>query len=367
MIGEPAFTDARILIVDDQEANVMLLERLLEQGGYTNVDSTTQSSKVVELCAETQPDLLMLDLQMPAPDGIELLGMLAPWLEGKAYLPVLVLTADVTPETKRRALSAGARDFLTKPFDPSEVLLRVSNLLRTRDLQLQLETKNEALAIYNGELEWKVRERTRHLEEARLEVLDRLAIAAEFRDDTTHEHAQRIGRSASLLAAELGVDAETAVLIGRAAPLHDVGKIGVSDTILLKPAKLSADEFELMKMHTVIGGQILNGSRSPLLQLSAEIALSHHERWDGSGYPAGAAGETIPLSGRIVALADVFDALTHQRPYKQAWPLEDALAEIRAGSGTQFDRRVVEAFEALDHEALLAPIATDDLLAVTAA
>ena len=225
------------------------------------------------------------------------------------------------------------------------------NLLDMGRLQLELESHNEVLAE-------RVRERTRDLEEARFDELDRLALAAEYRDDDTQEHARRIGRTSGLLADELGLGAELRELLVRAAPLHDVGKLGIADAILLKPARLTDEEFEIVKTHAQLGAELLGGGRSQILQLAYQIALTHHERWDGGGYPHGLAGDRIPIAGRIVSVADVFDALTHSRPYKDAWPLTDAVREISNGSGRQFDPAVVEAFLALDHQALVMPIAS---------
>jgi len=335
-VDEKAVKEARVLIVDDHPPNVLLLERLLEVSGFTNVTSTTDSSSVVQLCVEREPDLLLLDLQMPKPDGFEVMGLLEPWTKAAPKLPILVLTADGTRERKTRALSMGASDFLSKPFDTTEVVLRVENLLRTRLLSLELRDQNKLL-------ERRVLARTRELDEARLEVIERLALAAEYRDDATGEHAQRIGRAAGLVARELDLPGETVDLILRAAPLHDVGKLALPDEILLKPDPLTALEFEAMKSHVVIGHEILGRSRSPLLQMSAEIALSHHERWDGSGYASGLRGEQIPIAGRIVAVVDCFDLLVHKR-YR---PTEQALAELRAGSGRLFDPQVVGALFAI--------------------
>jgi putative two-component system response regulator len=240
---------------------------------------------------------------------------------------------------------------LTKPFDPTEVELRIRNLLETRRLQLALQRQNQTL-------EERVEARTHDLDLARLETLERLALAGEYRDDNTHEHAQRVGRTVALLAGSMGLHPVEVERLRRAAPLHDIGKIGIPDAILLKPARLDEHEYELMKAHTTIGHQILTGSGSQVLQLSAEIALTHHERWDGKGYPNALGGEEIPLAGRLTAVADVFDALMHRRPYKEAWPLDAALAEIRVGSGRRFEPAVIEAFRTLDAGALLAPIAT---------
>jgi putative two-component system response regulator len=263
---------------------------------------------------------------------------------------VLVLTADVTQATRQRALTAGARDFLSKPFDPVEVRLRIGNLLETRRLQLDLLSQNRGL-------EENVRARTADLERARLELLERLALAAEYRDDNTQEHAQRVGRTVALLARVMGLpDADTEVL-RRAAPLHDIGKIGIPDAVLLKRASLTDEEFNLMKTHTRIGAEILSGSEFAILNHAETIAGAHHERWDGRGYPSGRAGEEIPLAARLVAVADVFDALAHERPYKEAWAVPLAVEEIARLAGTHFDPDVAQAFARLDHGALLAPIA----------
>ncbi len=343
---EQELKELPILAVDDEESNLLLLRLLLQRAGYTNVNGTTDPSRVPELFVETRPSLVLLDLHMPQMDGFELMERLGPMAGERRSIPFLVLTADVTEETRRRALSAGARDFLTKPLDRTELLLRVRNLLQVQQLQ-------DRLYEQNANLETEVAERTRDLEQARLEVLDRLAIAAEYRDDATQQHASRLGRTSALLALGLGLPDREVELIRRATPLHDVGKIGVPDGILLKPGKLTDEEFERIKTHTTIGAEILSGSASPLLVMAERIALTHHEHWDGRGYPGGLAGEQIPLPGRIVAVADVFDALTHERPYKQPWPLHEAVAEILSHAGGQFDPDVVNAFSKLDHETLL--------------
>lgn len=340
-----------ILIVDDREANRLLLERLLAADGYTRMVLSSRPDEVFDACVAGGAQLILLDLHMPGMDGFDVLRRLQSLGGGVNRPPVIVLTADAHPAAKRQALDLGANDFVSKPLDATEVLLRVRNLLQTRHLQLQLERRNEGL-------EHLVRERTADLEAARLEVLDRLALAAEYRDDETQEHALRIGRSAEQLARELDVDDVTAYEIKRAAPLHDVGKIGVPDAILLKPGALTEAEYAEMKRHADIGGEMLAGGRAPVLQIAEEIARTHHERWDGGGYPAGLEGEEIPLVGRIVAVADVFDALTHRRPYKEPWPVERAVEEIRSQSGRHFDPRVVDAFDRLDHVALADPLRT---------
>lgn len=331
------FENARILVIDDEEPNVALLARILERAGCREYRTTTDPRDALPLFVEFRPDLVVLDLHMPHTDGFEILEGLAQHTTEGEYLPVLVVSGNQEPDTRRRALASGAKDFLLKPFDVEEVLLRVRNLLETRRLHQALRSQNEIL-------EERVRERTRELELARIETLERLARAAEYRDDATGQHTQRVGRSAALVARALGLPSEEVDLIRRAAPLHDLGKIAIPDSILLRPGRLSEAEFEIMRTHTRIGARILSGSQIPLLDVAATIALTHHERYDGLGYPDGLRGESIPLVGRIVAVADVFDALTHDRPYKAAWPVDRAIEEIERQAGTQLDPEVVEAF-----------------------
>ena len=338
-------TPAHILIVDDQPANVRLLEGILGRAGYHNIRSTTDPRETLPIFEAFRPDLILLDLLMPHLDGVEVMEMLRPRVPERTFLPILVLTADSTPEAKLRALAAGAKDFLTKPFDRTEVLLRIQNLLETRLIHRQLEGLNDRL-------EGAVRDRTRELEDARNEALERLALAAERRDDDTGNHIHRVGMGSGLVATALGLPPDHVELIGRAAALHDVGKIGIPDEILLKPGRFTPDEFDQMKEHSLIGATMLAGSGIPVLQMAEEIALNHHERWDGSGYPNGLEGAKIPLTARITTIVDVFDALTHERPYKHAWPLDEAIAELRTQRGLQFDPDVVDAFLEI-HQRLL--------------
>jgi putative two-component system response regulator len=326
-----------ILIVDDEPANVAVIEAILRKNGFSNYTSTTDPRQTLQLIEQIDPDLLILDLMMPHMDGFEVMAAVEAVTPDSTYFPILVMTADATKETKRRALASGATDFLTKPVDAIEAILRVKILLQTRWLQRQITDQNVSL-------EETVRKRTVELEAARIEILERLSLVAEFRDDTTNEHTERVGEMAGLLARALGQSDEEVQLIRRAAPLHDIGKVYVADGILLKPERLSEEEFSTMKMHTEVGARILSGSQVPLLQLAEEIAISHHERWDGTGYPNGLKEDEIPLSGRILAVVDTFDALTHSRPYKQAWAFEDAFAEIKAQAGKHFDPDVVSAF-----------------------
>jgi putative two-component system response regulator len=334
---------ARIYIVDDEPVNVRLLERILKNSGYTNLTCFGDGRQLLAHCETQLPDLIMLDLMMPGFSGYQVMEQTGTLPDGK-HLPILVLTADSTPSARERALSGGAKDFVTKPFDQVEVLLRVKNLLETHFLYLDQRDRNR-------ELEERVQERTHDLmesklalEESQIEMLQRLAQAAEFRDDDTGQHTRRVGDMAAMLAQQLGLAEERVALIRRAAPLHDVGKIGVSDLILLKPGKLTAEEFATMKTHAAIGAALLKDGQSPLVQVAEIIARSHHEKWDGNGYPLGLKGEEIPIEGRILAVVDVFDALTNERPYKKAWPVEEALAEIERSAGTHFDPQVVAAF-----------------------
>ncbi len=328
---------AHIAVVDDEAANVELVRRLLEMEGYTEISCYTDPREFLDSCRILPPDLVLLDLMMPELNGFEVLERLRGSLDDFDYRPVMMITSDDDRDTKRKALSSGASDFLAKPVSPVEVGLRVGNLLHTRFLQLELQRHAERL-------EERVRSRTAQLEEARLEILERLALASEYRDDATGEHTRRVGRECAALAEALGLPSDVVEDIRRAAPLHDVGKIALPDTILLKQGALSDDETRLMREHTTVGASILSGSRFPMMRIAEEIALHHHECWDGSGYPDGLRGEQIPLPARIVAVIDVFDSLTHARVYKRAWTTEEALDEIESLAGTKFDPAVAEAF-----------------------
>jgi cyclic di-GMP phosphodiesterase len=333
---------ARILIIDDQAQNIGLLRRILERAGYENIASTTNPAEALALKAEFQPDLVLLDLHMGTDkDGFQVLEELVSNPHGADHLPVLMITADDSAEVKRRALALGAKDFVGKPFDSAEVLLRIRNLLETRFLY-------QTLRDQNSELEQKVADRTKELEESRLEVLERLAVAVEFRDDDTGNHTKRVAQVSAALAQAIGLPASTVDLIRRAAPLHDIGKVGIPDSILLKAGPLTGPEFAIMKTHTVLGARMLSEGRSELVRVSQRIARSHHEWWDGSGYPDQTSRESIPLEARIVAVADFLDALTHDRPYRPAWSLEDTLSEIAARAGIHFDPQIATALAGID-------------------
>ena len=328
---------ARILIVDDEEINVRFLNRILQKVGFHTISGVNDARLALDEVAAFQPDLVVLDLHMPWVDGFDILENLRTSQPEGDFLPVLVLTGDMSSEVRLRALAAGARDFLYKPFDNTEVLLRIRNLLEFRHL-------HKSLADQNHQLENRVTERTREVEKAKYELLQRLALAAEFRDDVTGDHTRRVGVISHELALHCGMTPEEAEVIRLAAPLHDIGKIGISDSVLLKDSSLTSNEYSVMMLHTVMGAKILSGSDNPVMRKAEEIAATHHERWDGGGYPKGLKGEEIPLSGRVVSIADVFDALLHERPYKPAWEWTEAVNEIRKESGKKFDPRLVDAF-----------------------
>jgi putative two-component system response regulator len=340
MIPLSRIVSARILIVDDQESNVLLLEKILSAAGHTNVLSTTDPRQVLDLYRAFRPDILLLDLHMPFLDGFEVMALLRTALK-EDYIPILVLTADITQPTRLKALECGAKDFLTKPFDQVEVVNRIRNILEVRLLYTDLKDQNQIL-------EQKVQERTQELMETRLEIIHRLGRAAEYRDKGTGLHILRISHFSACLARAARLPREEQEVILSSSPMHDIGKIGIPDSILLKPGKLDAEEWTIMKTHTTIGAELLAGHDSLLMKIASVIALTHHERWDGQGYPRGMKGEEIPLEGRIVALSDVFDALISDRPYKKSWPMEDALAEIDSLRAKAFDPGLVDAM----HEAL---------------
>ncbi|SEP72360.1 putative two-component system response regulator [Ectothiorhodospira magna] len=324
------------MVVDDERANLVLMERLLRSDGYAHLIMVQDPRQVMDIYGEEQVDLVLLDIQMPYLDGFQVMEQFAA-LDDPLVPPILVLTAQASREYMLRALNVGARDFIGKPFDRAEVLARVRNML---DVQLAHRMTHNQKDV----LEQMVRERTEEIRNTRLQVVQRLGRAAEYRDNETGYHILRMSHTSELIARHLGWNAAECERMLHASPMHDVGKIGIPDHILLKPGKLSPEEWRIMQTHTTIGGDILGGDESELLYLAREIALSHHEKWDGSGYPLGLEGDNIPMSGRIVALADVFDALTSERPYKKAWTVPDALDLIREGSGQHFDPNLTAIF-----------------------
>lgn len=344
---------ARILIVDDGEQNVRVLDRVLRQAGYERIESVTDPIAGLKMFLDDPPDILLLDLHMPGMDGFTFIEQTtaAGTKPAEELVPIVMLTGDVDPNIKLRALSVGAKDFLAKPFDMAEVILRIANLLEMRFLHAKVRDHNLVLKE-------QVRDRTKHLwtavkevEEARdelrrsrAETITRLSIAAEFRDEETSQHLHRMKQYCVLLARRVGFDEEKSRDIGVASQMHDIGKIGIPDEILLKPGKFTPEERAIMETHATIGHQILAESESKLLTLAASIALHHHERIDGNGYPNRLAGTGIPIEGRIAAIADVFDALTTDRIYRKAFPVATAISMLREGRGTQFDAELLDVF-----------------------
>ncbi len=351
-------TAAKILIVDDEPINVKVCQKYLSELGYKQCVGVTDSTRAMAAIFAERPDLIILDVMMPIVSGVDLLKLIR-GNSDLAHLPVLILTAASDRTTKLNVLELGASDFLSKPIDPSELAPRVRNVLT-------IKKYHDSLRDYAHTLEEAVRVRTAELEASRLDVIHCLARAVEYRDDHTGRHVERVGRYAGIIGHSLGLDENTCRMLEQAAQLHDVGKIGVPDEVLLKPGKLTPEEFERMQKHTLfgrkiveqmtdreweqvrqhvqIGSRILEAPRSPLLAMAARIALTHHERWDGTGYPLGLAGEDIPIEGRITAVADVFDALSSRRPYKPPFPLDKCFQILEDERGSHFDPRVVDAF-----------------------
>ncbi|WP_153111395.1 HD-GYP domain-containing protein [Propionivibrio limicola] len=326
----------RIAIIDDSEINLTLLSVLVKKLGNCEPVLFLDSPQGLRWCEQHRPDLVIVDYMMPELDGVAFIRRLRA-VDGCEDTPVLMITANDDKEVRYEALQQGATDFLNKPIDRIEFSARVSNMLLHEANRQKLADKAAWLAEEVGKATAAIRAREQ-------ELLFRMSRAAEFRDPETGAHIQRMAHYSRLIAANLDLPQDQQDLILRAAPMHDIGKIGVPDHILLKPGKLTSDEWGLMQRHAAIGYELLKGSESVVLQAAATIAVSHHEKFDGSGYPHRVSGNAIPLFGRIVAVADVFDALTSERPYKKAWSLDEAQAQILDGAGKHFDPRCVEAF-----------------------
>ena len=352
-----------VLVVDDTELNLRMMSQVLRKEGY-QTRAVHSGQEALAAVKETLPEVILLDITMPDIDGYEVCQRLKADSR-TADVPIIFISALDAVIDKVKAFKVGGADYIAKPIQVQELVARVRNQIDLRRLQQQLKAQNDVLEDKNSQLireihkrqaveaeirqlnanlEAKVRARTQDLERAQLEILERLSLAGERRDDDTGKHTLRVGYISSLITATLGQSKQATDMIRLAARLHDIGKIGIPDQVLLKPGKLTDEEYAMMKQHTTIGAGMLSGSSSPLMRLAEEIALSHHERWDGKGYPRGLAGRDIPLSGRIVAVADVFDALTHERPYKDAWGIERVINELQAMRGSQFDSKVVNAF-----------------------
>ncbi|CAN5263993.1 two-component system response regulator [soil metagenome] len=343
-MNQPATTHfdpkaARILVVDDEPANLKLLGLMLRVAGYRHVELIQDPREVMPAYRAARPDLILLDINMPHLDGYAVMAQIRA-LGDLPATQIVVLTAQSGDEVLLRALQGGATDFLNKPFNRPELLARVHNILLAHLAQRVLHGQN-------GVLERMVAERTQELSESRLDIVRRLGRASEFRDNETGQHILRMSHASALLARRIGWDDAACQTMLNASPMHDVGKIGIPDGILLKPGPLTPDEREVMQTHTTIGAELLSGSGSELLEMARDIAIAHHEKWDGSGYPNGLAGHAIPLAARIVAITDVFDALTSERPYKKPWSVPDALRFMRENAGSHFDPELFEHFVAI--------------------
>lgn len=351
-------TNPRIVIIDDEPINIRVVQRFLSLAGYQQFFTASESTEAMSLIESVHPDVVLLDIMMPNVSGMDILQDLR-GDEQFTDLPVIILTAATDRETKLEALRRGATEFLNKPIDSTELEARLRNVLRAKAHQ-------DWIKQYAWELELEVAVRTTELIEAHLEIVECLAKAGEIRDTDTGNHVLRVGCYASIIAKHMGLPCELVERIRLAAPLHDIGKLGIPDAILHKPGRLDEHEIKVMRQHsrfgkelcdhafdqeectaishTVLGARLIDKASSPVLKLAATIAHTHHERWDGSGYPQGLAGEEIPIEGRITAVADVFDALCSRRPYKPPYPVEQALEIVREERASHFDPAVVDAF-----------------------
>jgi len=339
-----------ILVIDDEPLNLQVLESMLVPLGY-DVVLAKNGGEGLKKIGEERPDLILLDVMMPGMSGFEVAKRVKDG-PGTAIIPIVMVTALREVSDRVKALESGADDFLTKPVDKTELRARVRSLLKVK-------AYNDHMRNYQKELETEVAQRTSDLKKAlqtiktgSLDTIYRLSRATVYKDEGTGAHIKRMAHYATAVARSLGLDDEMAETILYATPMHDVGKIGIPDRILLKRGPLTADEWEIMKQHTVIGSRILEGSDAGFIKLGEVIALTHHERWDGGGYPGGLTGEDIPLVGRITAIVDVFDALTTKRPYKKAFDVGMSFEIIRKGDGAHFDPRVVASFFSIEEELL---------------
>jgi putative two-component system response regulator len=326
----------QVLIVDDTEINLILFGALVKKLDDSQAHVFADPRLALAWVTENVPDLIIVDYMMPELDGIEFIRLVRE-MPGRKQVPILMITANDQKQIRYRALDLGANDFLTKPIDKVEFLARARNMLN-------LNQARKNMADHASWLAGEVRKATREVVDRERETVLRLSKAAEYRDPETGAHIVRMALYSRLIARELGLSEDDQQLLLEAAPMHDIGKVGISDNILLKPGRLTPEEFEVMKRHAVFGYELLSGSSSKLLQAGADIARGHHEKYDGTGYPDGVKGHDIPIFSRIVAVADVFDALTSERPYKKAWEVEAAVDFLNAGSGSHFDPACVMAF-----------------------
>ncbi len=341
--------NAQILVVDDEPTNIKLLLAVLTNAGFENIKSTQDPKTVLGMLQQTPFDLILLDLNMPDMDGYAVMEQI------KAHLPdnlpaILILTAQHLQTHKQRALDGGANDYVTKPFDGNELLSRVRNLLEVQLAQKYSKQQNQLLEEMVAKRTKDLASAHQALYDSRMQIVRKLGLAAEYRDNETGLHIIRMSKMAAALGEAAGMKETETKLLLNASPMHDIGKIGIPDKVLLKPGKLNAEEWEIMKTHAQIGADILATENSDLLGMAHDIALTHHEKFDGSGYPNKLIGKNIPLVGRITAIADVFDALTSERPYKKAWPIDEAIDYIKDQKGQHFDPELVDIFlSIIDH------------------
>ena len=357
---DPAIRNAKIMIIDDEELVIRVVKRFLATDGYSNFVTLSNPRDAFSVIQKEKPDVVLLDIMMPHVTGLDLLKM-RQYSPEFHHIPFIILSATSESQVKRDALRLGATDFLAKPVDSSDLTVRVRN-------SLVVKRHHDTLANYANELERQVKLRTKQIERSREQIIHCLARAAEYRDNETGAHVIRVGKYSGVIAQELGFSEEYCHQIELAAQLHDVGKIGIPDSVLLNPGRLNTEEFDVMKTHcslgveimeplaetqgegevvrrhAEVGGFIMDGVDSPMLELAALIARTHHEKWDGTGYPKGTAGELIPIEGRITCVADVYDALCSERPYKKAFPVEKCLEIMLSERGTRFDPIVLDAF-----------------------
>jgi putative two-component system response regulator len=349
-VSDAAGRTPTILVVDDDEQVRDVMRQLVESLDYRATTAVDGADALEKVGAEP-PDLILMDATMPRMSGLEAVRSLKQ-SEATRIIPIIMVTALHDMETKVRALEAGTDDFLAKPCEQVELKARIASLLKVKAF-------NDRARLYQRDLEVEVATRTHQLEDAlrrqrtmSLEAIYVLSRASEFRDEDTGSHLRRMSHYSAGVARRMGLPSRTVEAILYSSPMHDVGKIGIPDQILLKPGKLESHEMQVMKMHTTIGAEILKESMTDFVKLGRVIALTHHEKWDGNGYPRGLAGAKIPLAGCITAIADVFDALTTKRPYKEPFPIEKAFAIIRDGRGKHFHPEVVDSFFAITDEIL---------------